>query len=144
MAGQGAKVPPPGKARGPEAVKQHQGKAPAGLSTKPGPGPGLSIGAHQAGPWGAECRCRRREGRLLDAGPPAEDEGNNPDHQEDDKKDLGELRGRAGNAAETEEGRDDGNDEEGQGPMEHIYLLSGWGAGSLKYGDFSPAALSIS
>jgi hypothetical protein len=38
VAGQRAQVFPPGKARGPQTVEQHQGKPPARLAAKPFPG----------------------------------------------------------------------------------------------------------
>jgi hypothetical protein len=56
---------------------------------------------------------------FLNGFPPAEDKGNNPDDQEDDKEDLGDLCGGASNTAEPEDGRNDGDDEKSQGPVKH-------------------------
>jgi hypothetical protein len=53
------------------------------------------------------------------AGPPAENKRNDPDNEEENKEDFGELRGRAGYAAEPEEAGNDGDNEENQSPMEH-------------------------
>jgi hypothetical protein len=48
----------------------------------------------------------------------SEDKQNQEDHQEDEEKDARDIGGRGGNAAETENRRDDGNEKEYQSPFQ--------------------------
>ena len=100
-------------------MQQHQGKALAGLLTKPGLGHVLRKQVSGPRTGGVRLSLACWQGIVLDGCPPAEKKGNDPHDQEDDKEDLGELGSRAGNAGEAEQTRNDGNNQEDQGPVKH-------------------------
>lgn len=53
-------------------------------------------------------------------------EGHDPEDQEDDEEDLRDTDGGAGDPAEAEDGGEECDDEEYEGPVEHGFRVKGW------------------
>jgi len=62
---------------------------------------------------------RRRENWSRDRRPSSQDQPYDSDNEEDDKKNISDVRGRPGNSGEAKNTGNDRNDQKGYGPAQH-------------------------